>query len=37
MEDNKQTMRPFRLDEPQYNMATYTGRLSHFFKIFNPM
>ncbi len=35
--DQNQNMRPFRLDEPQFNMGTYGGRLRHFFNVFNPM
>lgn len=35
--DTNQSLRPFRLDDPQYNMATYFGRLQHFLKVFNPM
>ena len=35
--DSNQSLRPFRLDDPQYNMNTYFGRMRHFFKVFNPM
>lgn len=31
------SVRPFSLSDPQYNMNTYFGRLSHFFNVFNPM
>lgn len=34
--DSRQT-RPFRLDDPRYNMNTYFGRFRHFLKVFNPM
>jgi hypothetical protein len=30
-------LKAFRLDEPQYNMNTYFGRMRHFFNVFNPM
>lgn len=37
MSDENNSIRPFRLDEPQFNMNTYFGRMSHFFRVFNPM
>jgi len=30
-------MKPFRLDDPQFNMNSYFGRVRHFFNVFNPM
>jgi hypothetical protein len=36
-EDKKQNMRAFKLDEPEYDMNTYSGRVKHFFQVFNPM
>jgi len=27
----------FKLDEPEFNMNMYSGRVRHFFKVFNPM
>jgi hypothetical protein len=35
--DSKQQMKPFRLDEPQFNMDTYFGRMMHFFNVLNPL
>lgn len=37
LEDKKQNMRQFIIDEPQFNMDTYFGRMMHFFTILNPM
>jgi hypothetical protein len=35
--DNKQITRPFSIDEPEFNMNKYTGRVAYFFKILNPL
>jgi hypothetical protein len=29
--------RNFSLDEPQYDLSRYTGRVQHFFSLFNPV
>jgi len=35
--DHNQTVRPIAIDEPEFNMNKYTGRVRYFFKILNPM
>ena len=37
IEDAHSKTRPFKLDEPEFNMASYFGRVRHFFKLFNPV
>ena len=37
IEDANAKTRPFRLDEPEFNMGSYLGRVRHFFKLFNPV
>jgi hypothetical protein len=37
LEDKNQNVRPFSLSEPMYDMSRYTGRLRHFFNVFNPV
>jgi len=36
-DDATANARPFRLDDPEFDMNAYWGRVHHFFRVFNPV